>query len=65
MNAEKLRAALSAVAKVLARGEATHDRDDWLHRSPLFHVEHAERHCSDSVGASTTADHQRTRPPEF
>jgi Domain of unknown function (DUF5664) len=44
VNAEKLRAALSAVAKVLARGEATHNRDDWLRRSPLFHVEHAERH---------------------
>jgi Domain of unknown function (DUF5664) len=44
VNAEKLRTALRATARVLNIGEATHDRDDWMRRSPLFHVEHAERH---------------------
>ena len=51
---------------VLTVGEATHDRDDWLHQSPLSHVEHAERHLQRfRWGQHDGEDHLAHGPPEF
>jgi len=41
---EWLARALAAVAEVMRAGAATHPDNDWVRRTPGYHIGHAEEH---------------------
>lgn len=57
MSTDPFLHAVAIIGKVLARGAATHEEGEWMHRPVLYHLQHVETHLRAYQNGDQLEDH--------